>query len=194
MKIEGNYDLKKKDLSILIDNKNKCKSLKIKPLENFYDVCIFNSITSLDLDVTIDGYLNSKHEWQKKFYIRSISLILNEHLDKIHALMSSHFYNFILSSQIFNSIKDEILSYRTTYRELNRKKQSLSKIRNEVIAHRSKDAEQFIESLDNINVNDLFNLAIETQTLLNQFTQLTDKILEQIIINFDQFYKEMKSK
>jgi hypothetical protein len=93
----------------------------------------------------------------KKNYVRSISLILNEHLEKIHVLLSSHFYNFISSSQIFNSIKDEILGFRTSYKELNRRKQSLSKIRNEVIAHRSKDVEQFIESLDNIKADDLFN-------------------------------------
>ena len=49
--IEANYDLKIIDLLKQIDNKKLSKSLKIKSLEEFYDICVFNSITSLDLDL-----------------------------------------------------------------------------------------------------------------------------------------------
>ena len=190
--IEANYDLKIIDLKQQIDNKKKSKSLKLKTLEDFYDLCIFNSITSLDLDVVIDGYLNSKYDWKKRFYIRSMILILNEHLEKVHKLMNSKFYKFLISSKIFHNLENEVLENRKSYKEINKRKSMLYGLRNEVIGHRNENAEDFFNSINNVSCEEIFDLVLDTQKILFEFTGLSTKIIMTITTNFQEFYKEFK--
>lgn len=190
--IEANYELKINDLLKQIDNKKLSKSLKIKSLEEFYDICVFNSITSLDLDVVIDGYLNSKFDWQKRFYIRSMILILNEHLEKVHKLMNSKFYKFIDSNKIFSHLEEEILENRKSYKEINKRKSTLSSLRNHVIGHRNENSEDFFNSINNLKCDEIFSLVLDTQKILNEFVNLSTKILNEIINNFQEFYSNIK--
>lgn len=191
--IVANYDLKITDLMQCLDYKHKSVKLNLKYLENFFDICMFNTMASLDLDVALDGFFNSKHNWQKRFYARSLILILNEHLEKIHVLMNSKFYRFISSSFIFEELKDEIIVSKKRYKELNKKKLNLEKLRNNIIGHRNSDAELFYNTINEIKLEEILDLAIETQTILNQFTLLSTKVVKIIIDRFDEFYKEMKS-
>lgn len=190
--IEANYDLKIIDLLKQIENKKLSKSLKIKSLEEFYDICVFNSITSLDLDVVIDGYLNSKFDWQKKFYVRSMILILNEHLEKVHKLMNSKFYKFIDSNKIFSHLKEEILENRKSYKEINKRKSTLSGLRNDVIGHRNENSEVFLNSINSLKCDEIFSLVLDTQKILNEFINLSTKILHEITNNFQEFYSNIK--
>ncbi|WP_264548458.1 hypothetical protein [Flavobacterium sp. N2820] len=190
--IEANYDLKIIDLLKQIDNKKLSKSLKIKSLEEFYDICVFNSITSLDLDVVIDGYLNSKFDWQKRFYVRSMILILNEHLEKVHKLMKSKFYMFIDSNNMFSHLEEEILENRKSYKEINKRKSILSGLRNDVIGHRNENSEEFFNSINDLKCDEIFNLVLDTQKILNEFVNLSTKILKEITNNFQEFYSNIK--
>ncbi|MFA9187645.1 hypothetical protein AAGV33_05280 [Flavobacterium sp. FBOR7N2.3] len=192
--IEANYTLKITDIKSQIDTKNLAKNLELKSLEDFYDLCIFNSITSLDLDVVIDGFLNSKHDWQNKFYARSMILILNEHLEKIHNLMNSKFYKFLSSNRVFNSLENEIVESKKSYKDLNRRKSMLSNLRNNTIGHRNENGESFYNSINNLDLQEIFNLVLDTQKILSKFTDLSTHIIKIIAEEFQEFYKEIKSK
>lgn len=192
--IEANYILKITDIKTQIDTKNLAKDLELKSLEDFYDLCIFNSITSLDLDVVIDGFLNSKHDWQNKFYARSMILILNEHLEKIHNLMNSKFYKFLSSNKVFNSLENEIVESKKSYKDLNRRKSMLSNLRNNTIGHRNENGESFYSSINNLDLQEIFKFVLDAQKILLKFTDLSTHIIKIITEEFQEFYKEIKSK
>lgn len=179
------------DIQSQISVKNHAKLLKIKPLEDFYDLCIFNSVTSLDLDVVIDGFLNSKYDWQRKFYARSIILILHEHLEKIHSLMNSKFYSFISFSKIFESIEAEVNENKKKYKNLNKIRPQLHKLRNSTIGHRVENGEELYNSINSLELNEILKFAIEAQKILQEFIKLTTKIIITITENFKEFYKEI---
>lgn len=190
--IKAEYNLKIYDIHSQIDVKDKAKKLYIKSLEDFYDVCIFNSITSLDLDVVIDGFINSASDWQKKFYARSMILIVHEHLEVIHRLMSSKFYDFLLSSPFFELVHEDIIKNRKSYKDLNKKKKFLHELRNNIIAHRNKNGEELFNLINNIDLKEVFSLCLELQSVLKEFVKISTSIVNIIIENFQEFYTSIK--
>lgn len=191
--IKAEYDLKIFTINELIETKDKTKKLKIKSLEGFYDLCIFNSITSLDLDVVLDGFFNSTSDWQKRFYVRSMVLIIHEHLEIIHKLMNSKFYNFLSSNPIFEIIHNDINNNRKNYKELNKKKTSLHELRKNVIAHRNEGGEDLYNSINSLDLKEILNLSLELQIILKEFVKISTVIIRIIAENFQEFYTNIKS-
>src|SRR5690606_29151574 len=97
----------------------------------------------------------SKFDWQKRFHARVIILIINEHLNKVHAIMNSSFYKFLSDDSLFEELFGDINTFKKSYKELNKHHSNLTDLRNDIIGHRNLDVDIYLTKIQKLNTDEV---------------------------------------
>lgn len=179
--IDENIKIAEEDIqnikTLLLQN----KSYQTDFFNSLYNSSIYISIFDMDVSILTEKFILSKRDYEKKLFARILALTIIEFLDDINPLIGRD-----LSKQL-RDLKQE--KFVIPVREISKKfakyknenEQYLRIVRNNTIAHKNTDALELHKFINEIESEEIYNLAIELKKLSTEFNKLSTKIIYSII-------------
>lgn len=157
------------------------KKYKYHKHDSFFNLCIFSSIVDIDLTILLEKVSLAKREQEKKLYVRVIALTIVDYLDNISVLIGRD----CLAELKNNNMTEFLDEFKSIHRNFSTFKKNnervLRDIRNNTIAHKSKDALKLNELIRNIEIEIIYNFGIELKKYSKDFIDLSTKIIYYIV-------------
>lgn len=170
-----------KDMEGIKNFFEKMRNAKINRFDHLLNLCLIASITSSDISILNHKIALTKQKLERLFFARMLAMIIIEYLNDMNDLLgfklvkeitSNNYLEFLPKLKELNSQYSKI---RKTHGKL------LSTIRNNVAAHKTKDALSLAKHIDNLNPDEILEMGIEIAQLNIEFTNETTKIINRII-------------
>jgi len=166
------------DLSKLLTDFKKHKYSKH---DSFFNLCIFSDIIIIDLTILLEKVRLANREQEKKLYARVIALTIVDYLDNISVLIGRD----CLTELKNNNMTEFLDEFKSIYKKFSIFKKDnervLRDIRNNTIAHKSRDALKLNTYINNLNVEDIYNYGLELKIFSKEFIDLSTKIIYYIV-------------
>lgn len=159
----------------------KLKHYKINSFKSLFNVCLYATLTNADLMLLIEKFRLSKRNYEKSLFSRLIALSIIEFIDDINVLLGRDLTkeltnkNFIEFIPIFKRINKKYSEIKKNHESL------LRKIRNNTIAHKSKDSLKLINYIYDLDTEQIYELGEEVFFITNSLTVETVKVLQKIL-------------
>ncbi|AQW95832.1 hypothetical protein HZQ11_15160 [Elizabethkingia anophelis] len=148
---------------------------------SFFNLCIFSDIAGMDLIILLEKIRIADRPYEKKLYARVIAVIIIDFLDNINLLLGRDCLNELKD----NNMTEFIDKFKTINKNFSNFKKHNEKIlrdiRNNTIAHKSKDALTLNEKINNLNVEDVYEFGLEFQNHVKGFIDLSTEIVYYIL-------------
>ena len=149
--------------------------------DSLLNLCIFSDVVNYDLTIMLERIQFSEREGEKKLYARILATIIIDYLENINTLIGKD----CLKELTDNKMTEFIVEFKAinknfaNFRKENEKQ--LRDIRNNTIAHKSKDALVLTEKIENINVTEIYNFGLELKEYSKEFIDLSTKVILYIV-------------
>jgi len=154
----------------------RMKGYGIRRFDNFLNLCLYSSLTNIDLMLLTERIRLSNRRLEKLFNARIISMTVYEYLKDISDLLGFKLIGELNSNNYKEFIK-EVKDLNSEFSTLKKNHDLLIKvIRNNASAHKSKNALELIHYNNNLDPNELFDIAIDVINLNIKLTKFTTKI------------------
>jgi hypothetical protein len=161
------------DLSKILTDFKKHKYHKH---DSFFNLCIFSDIISIDLTILLEKVRLADREQEKKLYVRVIALTIVDYLDNISDCLGE------LKNNNMTEFLDEFKSIHKKFSIFKKDNERvLRDIRNNTIAHKSKDALKLNEYIKTLEVENIYNFGLELKVYSKEFVDLSTKIIYYIV-------------
>jgi hypothetical protein len=166
------------DLSKLLTDFKKHKYSKH---DSFFNLCIFSDIINIDLTILLEKVRLANRDQEKKLYARVIALTIVDFLDNISVLIGRDCL-LELKNNNMTEFLDEFKSIHKKFSIFKKDNERvLRDIRNNTIAHKSKDALKLNSFINSLNVEDVYNFGLELKVYSKEFIDLSTKIIYYIV-------------
>ena len=166
------------DLSKILSDFKKHKYTKH---DGFFNLCIFSDIINIDLTILLEKYRLAIRIQEKKLYARVIALTIVDYLDNISVLIGRDCLNELKN----NNMMEFLDEFKSIHKKLSIFKKDndrlLRDIRNNTIAHKSKDALKLNTHISNLNAEDIYSFGLQLKTYTKEFIDLSTKIIYYIV-------------
>ncbi|ARN78279.1 hypothetical protein BST97_09910 [Nonlabens spongiae] len=133
-----------------------------------------------DLVNAVVGLTNSNTEIQMKFYARALSVILYEYLKDLSSILGKELIDNLKAIGFLDPIEG-IKKLNKEYSNLRKaRSKELRTIRHKTFAHKSKNRIELIDTIFNVDVKSIENLASDIILLNGKLTRLSTKIFKYI--------------
>lgn len=166
------------DVSQILSDFKKHKYTKH---DSFFNLCIFSDIIDIDLTILLEKFRLANRIQEKKLYARVIALTIVDYLDNIGVLIGRDCLNELKTNNMIEFLDDfkSIHKKFSAFKKNNEK--VLRDIRNNTIAHKSKDALKLNTYINNLNGEDVYNFGLELKTYTKEFIDLSTRIIWYIV-------------
>jgi hypothetical protein len=146
--------------------------------DKLINACLYSALVNRDLYYLAEDFYFQKNKNRKNFVGRLFCMTLIEFLDDI---------NFLLGKELTNELaQNNMLSYTIYITELNKHYSKIKReygkvfreIRNQVAAHRSKDAQLLLEHINKVPMEQLTKIGQEISKGEIYFNTITNLIIE----------------
>lgn len=162
---------------ILVDFKKH----KYSKHDSFFNLCIFSDIVNIDLTILLEKVRLADRGQEKKLYVRVIALTIVDYLDNISVLIGRD----CLAELKNNNMTEFLDEFKSIHKKFSVFKKDnervLRDIRNNTIAHKSKDGLKLNTYINNIIVEDIYNFGLELKIYTKEFVDLSTKIIYYIV-------------
>lgn len=145
--------------------------------DSFFNLCIFSDIAQIDLTLLVEKYRLAERIQERKLYARVMAIVILDYLDNIGVLIGTNCLAELKRNNMLNFI-DEFKAVHKKFSVFKRENEKLLReIRNNTIAHKTKDAlllNQKIEEIDNDNI---YEFSIEFKIYIQEFVDLSTKVI-----------------
>jgi hypothetical protein len=149
--------------------------------DGFFNLCIFSDIIDIDLTILLEKYRLASRIQEKKLYARVIALTIVDYLDNISVLIGRDCLNELKNNNMVEFL-DEFKSVHKKFSIFKKENERILRdIRNNTIAHKSKDALKLNAYINNLNEEDIYNFGLELKTYTKEFIDLSTKIIYYIV-------------
>jgi hypothetical protein len=149
--------------------------------DSFFNLCIFSDIVDIDLTILLAKFRLANRIQERKLYARVIALIIVDYLDNISVLIGRDCLNELKTNNMTEFV-DDFKSIHKTFSIFKKDNERvLRDIRNNTIAHKSKDASKLNTYINNLNAEDIYNFGLELKTYTKEFIDLSTKIIWYIV-------------
>jgi hypothetical protein len=157
------------------------KKHKYSKHDSFLNLCIFSDIISIDLMILLEKVRIANREQEKKLYARVIALTIVDYLDNISVLIGRDCLTELKNNNMTEFL-DEFKSIHKKFSNFKKNNERLLRdIRNNTIAHKSKDALKLNQHINNLNVEEIYNFGLDLKTYTKEFITLSTKIIYYIV-------------
>jgi hypothetical protein len=153
------------------------KKHKYSKHDSFLNLCIFSEVVDIDLTILLEKIRIVKRIHERKLYARVLAVVIVDYIESINVLIGRDCLKELKSNKMFEFIdvfKSMNKKY-STFRKLNDK--LLREIRNNTLAHKSKDALKLIEHIKTIDVEKIYQFGLELKIYSKEFVDLSTKII-----------------
>lgn len=162
---------------ILID----FKKYKYSKHDSFFNLCIFSDIISIDLTILLEKATLANRVQEKKLYARMIALTIVDYLDNISVLIGSDCLKELKNNNM-TELLDEFKSIHKKFSLFKKDNERvLRDIRNNTIAHKSKDAIKLNTYINNLNIEEIYNFGLDLKNYTTEFRDLSTKTIYYIV-------------
>jgi hypothetical protein len=166
------------DLSKILSDFKKHKYTKH---DSFFNLCIFSDIIDIDLTILLEKFRLANRIQEKKLYARVIAVTIVDYLDNIGVLIGRDCLNELKANNMIEFLDD----FKSIHKKFSAFKKDnervLRDIRNNTIAHKSKDALKLNTYINNLNAEDIYDFGLELKTYAKEFIDLSTKIIWYIV-------------
>jgi hypothetical protein len=179
--IDENIKLSQQSIDDMSEILKDFKKHKYSKHDSFFNLCIFSDIINIDLTILLEKVRLANREQEQKLYARVIALTIVDFLDNISVLIGRD----CLLELKKNNMTDFLDEFKSIHRKFSIFKKDneriLRDIRNNSIAHKSKDALKLNSCINNISVEDIYSFGLELKIYSKEFIDLSTKIIFYIV-------------
>ena len=179
--LDKNLSLAEEDIKTMSEMFENYKRHNVRSFDSFFHVCIYSVIAQTDLLILLEKFRLSKRNYEKLLIARIIALTIIEYIDDINILIgrdllkelaSNNFTEFISS---FKEISKKYSDIKKNHDKL------LRQIRNNLMAHKSKDSLKLAKSIYEIDGEHIYELGLQLITITRILTDETTKVIYKMV-------------
>ena len=159
----------------------KMRNHGIRRFDNLLNVCLQSSIVSADLMLLSERIRVSKRPFEKPLYARMAALTLIEYLKDINTYLG---YDLIgeLNKNNYKEFIGTIKEINKQFADIRKKhEQLLTTIRNNVSAHKTKDALNLVHYIFSLDPDEIFSLSVEVIKTNTKLTNATTEVYHKML-------------
>jgi len=157
------------------------KQHKYSKHDSFLNLCIFSDIINIDLTILLEKIRLANRIQEKKLYVRVIAVIIIDYLDNVNILNGKNCLTELKNNNMTLFLDEFKLINKkfSTFRKNNDK--VLRDIRNNTIAHKSRDAIKLNKAINNLDIEEIYNFGLEFKNYSKEFIDLSTKVIYYIV-------------
>jgi hypothetical protein len=182
----------KKELSITIDEnisamqssiEDVCQILtdfkkhKYTKHDSLFNLCIFSDIVNIDLTILLERIKIADRKQEKNLYARVMAVTIVDYLDNVSVLIGRD----CLLELKNNNMTEFLDEFKAIHKKFslfkNNNEKLLRSIRNNTIAHKTKDALKLNAQINTLDVDEIFNFGLELKLYSKEIVDLSTKII-----------------
>jgi hypothetical protein len=156
-----------------------------------WNVACYINMASYDLKIIGISLIDSKREWNKRYFARQAALLIYESSQDLFKLFGKEFRSTISMLSDYESLNVEMISITKLLNEYNKKHQKrLHEIRNVATAHRDKDSIKQLNVIQSISWIEAFNYIADFDNILNTSGAFLQKIMNKSATDFNELNED----
>lgn len=178
---QKNFELTADEVNSTREFYEKMRNHGIRRFDNFLNLSLITSITNTDISILTQDIRLAKHRFQKLFYARMLAMVIIEYLKDINELLGFKLIGE-LNSNNFQEFVPIIKEINSKYAGIRKKHETLlNNIRNNVSAHKTKEALNLVQYIYNIDPDEIFHIGLEIIQINTELTSEGTKLIYKII-------------
>ncbi|WP_281298203.1 hypothetical protein [Flavobacterium limnophilum] len=183
---EKNLELAVNDINSTREFYEKMRNHGIRRFDNFLNLCLISSITNTDISILTQNIRLAKHRFEKLLFARMLAMIIIEYLKDINDLLGFKLIGE-LNSNNYKEFVPIIKDLNSKYASVRKKHETLlNNIRNNVSAHKTKEALNLVQYIYNIDTDEIFQIGLEIMQINIQLTNEGTNLMYKMIAEAEE--------
>lgn len=150
----------------------------LKNHEKIWNASLFINLSAHDLSVCLKDLIFEKNNWERKYYGRQLAVILYEFSEDIPTVLGKEFREAFVTLNLDSNLLEKLeITKKKVSVFWNNNRKVLKDIRTISGAHRDHDSKLILESIDRLDLMDLFDRGLEFGNFLNELGQKLSPIM-----------------
>ncbi|WP_396151148.1 hypothetical protein [Flavobacterium sp.] len=148
--------------------------------DSFLNLCIFSDVVSIDLTILVEKYRFAERKQEKKLFARVMSIVILDFLDNTAVLIGSNCLAELKRNNMLELMDEFKLMHKkfSTFKKDNER--LLREIRNNTIAHKTKDALLLSKQINDLNEDEIYQFGLQFKIYIQEFVILSTKVINYI--------------
>lgn len=147
---------------------------------SFLNLCIFSDVVEIDLTLLVEKFRFAKRKQERKLYARVMAIVILDYLDNIGVLIGSNCLAELKRNNMLEFIDEFKLIHKNFSAFKKENERLLREIRNNTIAHKTKDALVLSEQINDLNEDEIYEFSIQFKAYIKEFVDLSTKVINYI--------------
>jgi hypothetical protein len=148
--------------------------------DSFLNLCIFSDVVEIDLTLLVEKFRFAERKQEKKLYARVMAIVILDYLDNIGVLIGSNCLAELKRNNMLEFIDEFKLVHKKFSAFKKENERLLREIRNNTIAHKTKDALVLNQQINDLNENEIYEFSIQFKAYIKEFVDLSTKVINYI--------------
>lgn len=183
-KLKLTIDRNIRDSQISIDNFSQMltdfKKYNYTKHDSFLNLCIFSDVVEIDLTLLLEKYQFAERKQEKKLYARVIAIVILDYLDNIGVLIGSNCLAELKRNNMIEFMDEFKLIHKNFSAFRKENERLLREIRNNTIAHKTKDALLLSQQINSLNEDEIYKFGLQFKMFNKEFIELSTKVINYI--------------
>lgn len=148
--------------------------------DSFFNLCIFSDVVEIDLTLLLEKFRFAERKQERKLYARVMAIVILDYIDNIGVLIGNNCLAELKRNNMVEFI-DDFKSVHKKFSEFKKENERLLReIRNNTIAHKTKDALLLSEQINNLNEDAIYEFGLLFKVYANDFVKLSTRVINYI--------------
>lgn len=148
--------------------------------DSFLNLCIFSDIVEIDLTLLVEKFRFAERKQERKLYARVMAIVILDYLDNIGVLIGSNCLAELKRNNMLEFIDEFKLVHKNFSAFKKENERLLREIRNNTIAHKTKNALILSQQINDLNENEIYEFSIQLKAYIKEFVDLSTKVINYI--------------
>lgn len=148
--------------------------------DSFLNLCIFSDVVAIDLTLLLEKFQFAKRKQERKLYARVMAIVILDYLDNIAVLIGSNCLAELKRNNMLE-LMEEFKSMHKNFSAFKKENERLLReIRNNTIAHKTKDALMLSKQINDLNEDEIYQFGLQFKIYTKEFVDLSTKVINYI--------------
>lgn len=148
--------------------------------DSFLNLCIFSDVVEIDLTLLVEKFRFAERKQERKLYARVMAIVILDYLDNIGVLIGSNCLAELKRNNMLEFIDEFKLVHKNFSAFKKENERLLREIRNNTIAHKTKDALVLSQQINDLNEDEIYEFCIQFKAYIKEFIDLSTKVINYI--------------
>jgi hypothetical protein len=148
--------------------------------DSFLNLCIFSDVVEIDLTLLVEKFRFAERTHEKKLYARVMVIVILDYLDNIGVLIGNNCLAELKRNNMLEFIDEFKLIHKKFSAFKKENERFLREIRNNTIAHKTKDALMLSKQINDLNEEEIYEFSMQFKIYIKDFVDLSTKVINYI--------------